>query len=94
MAVTLRLQSLANGMVAGVFEFAPKREGQGESGSFNLEGRTAGGLLTLEGGEWIQQPNGWRTIDIEVKAGEGKQRTLRGRVTSQGCGGIDVALQQ
>lgn len=63
----------------------------GASGSFRMHGEHDGKTARFEAGEWIVQPSGYVTVDLEGSFTDPK--TLRGRVLGPGCTTFVLKLQ-
>jgi hypothetical protein len=64
-----------------IFEFSHAESGA--SGSFRMRGEHDGKTVRFEAGEWILQPGGYASVDLEGSFTDAK--TLRGRVLGPGC---------
>ena len=64
--LTLTLGNRVVGYMPAVFSFyaVPSNPGV-PSGSFRMDGRLDGHRLVLTAGEWITQPVGYRTVDLD-----------------------------
>jgi hypothetical protein len=79
---TMRLHlSGLNDKVTGTFDFG----GQGgvPAGSYTVSGTLAGGKVTLTGGEWIKQPDGFAMVAFDVTSMSAT--ALSGTVAGEGC---------
>lgn len=69
-ALELDLTGHADGRVEGIFAFSAHPDNPGvPSGSYHVRGRmSAGGVLSLRGGAWIEHPEPYVTVDLVGRA--------------------------
>lgn len=79
------------GQVDAFFEFGG--EADPPAGAFTMTGTNDGGQLTLDAGEWIEQPEDYLPVDLlgEVAGDDGE--ALAGTVEAEGCTTFSVERQ-
>lgn len=93
-ALQLTIDVASTGDANAVFEFGP-HEGNPDlpSGSYRMVGsvREIGPKLQirLAPERWIDQPEGYLMVGLEADS-DAEQRRLTGRITYEGCGGVEL----
>jgi hypothetical protein len=72
--------------VQATFRFGPSADNPDvERGAYRLEGTVTDGLLDLDAGDWIRQPDGYVTVDFQAEVSSLQPRSLNGEVIGGGC---------
>jgi hypothetical protein len=85
--LTLTIDASASGELTAVYEFYEVPENPGvPSGSFRMTGTYNEGQISLQGDEWLDQPEGYGMVDYESNPALGiDPNRLFGTVLGQGC---------
>jgi hypothetical protein len=94
-SVEMELRGEENGRVEGTFVFSAHPENPDvPGGSYRVHGTLTSGLvLRLEGGEWMERPEGYYTVPL-VGRMELERARYYGFVDFLGCETFSVTLQQ
>ena len=85
----LTLLDVNGGPVEGFFEFGGTEPGVDPTGNFRLRGTHEGDALSLEGLDWVVQPDGFEMVGIAAEVGDDPDN-LTGQVEGAGCEDFDV----
>lgn len=85
--LTLTVEDEGDGQVSATFEFYAHPDNPGvPSGSFSMTGTYEAGRLSLQGEEWIEQPEGYVMVGYESVTDLGiDPNRIYGTVSGQGC---------
>ena len=85
--LTLTINRQDGDRFSGVFQFYPLRENiTVPEGCFTVSGRIgSGGALDITGSKWIKRPNGYITVDLHGRVGQGGA-DMSGTVETPGYG--------
>lgn len=86
----LTLVDVNNGPVEGFFEFGGTEPGVDPTGNFRMRGSRDGDALSLEGLDWVEQPDGAEMVAIAAEVGDDPD-ALTGEVEGAGCESFDVS---
>lgn len=91
-AVTLTIEP-DGAQWSGLFSFGPdKANKEVPEGLYELAITDDGGKIGFIGGDWINQPVGYVTVDLHGRMSE-DLKTISGRVDFEGCDSFEVSRQ-
>ena len=93
--LTLTISEGPDGKPEAVFAFGPTPTNPDvPRGSYKMAGTFIGDVLTLEGGDWIERPDGFLTVDLEARISDPAGDTISGSVVgAPGCTAFTVKRQ-
>ncbi|MFJ3233955.1 serine/threonine-protein kinase [Streptomyces sp. NPDC086787] len=84
--LVLTIEQHYDGSADAVFAFYPAPSNpQVPRGSFAMSGTVEGGVLTLRATQWINQPSGWLTVDLQGSYDTATPGHLDGRIYGPNC---------